>query len=579
MKPILIYSFFFLLFFSGSVAVRAQSDTRQIDIGSDTVLRVRNLYGRIGITTLPAAVEGEAGQKGTLSLSSSQTISPDAVKMERTGRVLFIDIVPGTNSIRVDADVTVPVRTALKIETSDGEVRISGNISAADITTTTGTIAADVPTDDIHYDMSWTRSRPRFLSDFELEPVKERSGGRFSIRGKYSSIDGPVDKAGSKKEDNEAQAARVDLKFSTERGIVLINVPPGEVNSDLRERPLTDAAKAIIRSGDTLLTDAIRRASPKYFGDYSRTLPPLRREPTLTEGSLPKEMPEDSIKRAAVRVTDLQNRSIGGLTAADFEVTESGTGREVLKAVPTSAPVDLVLLLDVSGSVDSYITFIRKAARAFVETVDKRDRIAIVTFNVDVKVLSGFTTDHEKLSESLDTFDAGGGTAYYDALGYVLTDTLRPLRGRRTAIVVLSDGDDNRSFLPLGSLAGSIEESGALIYPLYVPSSLVARAASDPEAAIDPLRSKYMGTGVTSKANEEGKQLADISGGVYYPIRQLSQIQSAYEDIALQLRTAYDITFRSGFITPDGLPSPRLKIRCKRPNTFVQVRNVVKIDH
>ena len=75
------------------------------------------------------------------------------------------------------------------------------------------------------------------------------------------------------------------LDFTTDRGIILINVPPTEVMSDLRERPLTDAAKAIIRSGDTLLMDAIRRASPKYFGDYTRTLPPYRREPGLTSGA------------------------------------------------------------------------------------------------------------------------------------------------------------------------------------------------------------------------------------------------------------------------------------------------------
>src|SRR5204863_930714 len=73
----------------------------------------------------------------------------------------------------------------------------------------------------------------------------------------------------------------IDLNFTTARGIILLNVPPSEVLSDLRERPLTEAAKAIVRSGDSLLMEAIRRASPKYFGDYARTLPPLKREPTL----------------------------------------------------------------------------------------------------------------------------------------------------------------------------------------------------------------------------------------------------------------------------------------------------------
>ncbi|MCV4639504.1 hypothetical protein OFB62_29845, partial [Escherichia coli] len=85
-----------------------------------------------------------------------------------------------------------------------------------------------------------------------------------------------------------------------------------------------------------------------------------------------------------------------------------------------------------------------------------------------MKSLVSFTSDKRELSSSLDTFDAGGGTAYYDAIAFVLTETLRPLKGERTAIVILTDGDDNRSFLPFEALIGSIEESGALIYPLYV---------------------------------------------------------------------------------------------------------------
>jgi VWFA-related protein len=197
--------------------------------------------------------------------------------------------------------------------------------------------------------------------------------------------------------------------------------------------------------------------------------------------------------------------------------------------------------------------------------------VSIVIFNEDVKVLSRFTTDKGKLSESLDSFDAGGGTAYYDALAYTIADTLRPLKGERTAVVILTDGDDNRSFLPFDSLLGSIEESGALIYPLYVPSGLIAAAAANPNADIDPTRRKFMS--LTAKSQGEGERLAKISGGVYYPIAQISQIQQAYEDIVIQMRSAYTITFRSDAGLPAGV-SPRLKIKAKRDNAFTAVTSV-----
>src|SRR6185295_8006569 len=105
-----------------------------------------------------------------------------------------------------------------------------------------------------------------------------------------------------------------------------------------------------------------------------------------------------------------------------------------------------------------------------------------------------------------------------------------------------------------------IQESGALIYPLYVPSGLIAAAAANPNADIDPMRRKYMS--LSERSVGQGERLAKISGGVYYPIDQVSQIQRAYDDIVLQLRTAYNVTFRSGSANVAGTGvSPRLKIK------------------
>ncbi|MBP9110340.1 MAG: VWA domain-containing protein, partial [Pyrinomonadaceae bacterium] len=450
----------------------------------------------------------------------------------------------------------------------------------------TGTISTDVPPNDVSYFLQWTESRPRVLADFDILPAKEKTAGRFEIKGRHQEpvepkkeevvredpILGPPIPEKAPKPKAEGQLPKtVTLNVTTARGIILLNVPPNEVMSDLRERPLTNAAKAIIRSGDSLLMEAIRRASPKYFGDYARTLPPLRLEPTFSGKSDRLENPKGDTKTALVRVTDLQNRSIAGLTANDFEVTENGTVRDIVSIEPSTAPFNLVLLLDVSGSVENYVNFIRKAARSFVETVGREDRVSIVIFNDDVKQLSRFTTDKGKLSESLDSFDAGGGTAYYDALAYTISDTLRPLKGERTAIVILTDGDDNRSFLAFDSLAGSIQESGALIYPLYVPSGLIALAATG--ADIDPLRKKYMS--LTAKSEGEGDKLAKISGGVYYPITQIGQIQEAYDDIVVQLRTAYNVTFRSdGSTVNENGASPKLKIRTRRENSFTAISRV-----
>jgi VWFA-related protein len=341
----------------------------------------------------------------------------------------------------------------------------------------------------------------------------------------------------------------------------------------LRERPLTEAAKSIVRSGDSMLVEAIRKSSPKYFSDYAKTLPPRRREPFLGTAKRDVGLANSAYKRVVVKAVDEKNRMIPNLTAKDFAITESGKPREVLEVNPSTAAFNLVLLLDVSGSVENYVDFIRKTARQFVNTIDKNDKISIVTFRDDVKVLSKFTTDRKLLSESLDSFEAGGGTAYYDAVAFSLVETLRPLRGERTAIIVLSDGDDNRSFLPFDALAGSIEESGALIYPLYVPSELIAASAT--KSSVDSMRNKFLG--LNSKAIGEGEKLAKISGGVYYQIKRTEDLQKAYDDIVVQLRTAYSVTFKSETAETGRAASPRLKVKINRENVFTSLGAVTEL--
>lgn len=585
-----------ILLFIAAFAALGESLSKEISITSGGVVSIVNRYGKIEIIAAPADANGDV-KKGAITATSDKPVLPKELQITTKGNRIEIEVLSSESGKRIDLNLRLPERTSVIVETNDGAVMVTGDLASINATTVTGTVAVDVPDNDLRYDLEWTESRPRYVSDLELNGVKEKAAGRFVIKGSIGEKDlkkkiaateavdpggspGPAGDPGNAANSKKKKkiSSGIDLKFTTARGIVLLNVPPNEVSSDLRERPLTNAAKAIVRSGDSMLMEAIRRSSPKYFGDFMKTLPPIRREPSFASRAPRPDIPEAQVKRALIRVIDNDNRTVSNLGSNDFTVTENDQEREIVSVAGTTAPVNLVLLLDVSGSVENYVNFIRKAARSFVETVNRGDRISIVIFNEDVKVLSGFTTDRAALSKSLDTFDAGGGTAYYDALGFTLADTLRPLKGERTAIVVLTDGDDNRSFLPFDSLAGSIQESGALIYPLYVPSTLVAASANaDPDNSIDPLRTKYMG--LTTKAEGEGERLAKISGGKYYPISQLSQIQEAYDDIVRQLRTAYVITYR-GTTDRTGSTgrSPKLKIRTTRDGTTVSITSVTAVN-
>ncbi len=537
----------------------AQSFTRELETPEVVSLSVKNRHGRVSVIAVEVLVK-----KVTLEASSTGAPVDSAdIPTEVKGGSVEVEVRDRGERNRIDLVVRVPVRSKVTVEGEAGAVDVIGNLESASVRTNTGTIHADVPLEALKFNFLWSASRPRYLSDVQLPDVKEKRGGIFSLSGKL----------GEKKPPKEQ---RVELSFQTARGVVLLNVDPSMVPSDLRERPLTEAARAIVRSGDDQLIDAIRKVSPKLFGDYARTLPGRENEPTLGRGRAPGQIVSavaPQLLRFNASVTDRNGRAIGGLKEKDFLVYEEGVERRVTNVVPTQEPFNLVLLLDVSGSVEERIDFIRKAARDFLNTTSPQDRIAIISFRDDIQVISNFSTDRSMLSKQLDDIDAGGATALFDALGYVLAETVKPLRGERTAVVVLSDGDDNKSFVPFNAILEATIESGALIYPLYVPSGLIPEASVPrPEVTIDPLRTRYLT--LTTRADEEGRKLAAASGGVYYPIRHIGELQRAYDDVVQQLRTAYTITYASNS-NPSG--SRRVRVRTNRDGASVRLSPVVGI--
>jgi VWFA-related protein len=538
--------------------VFAQGFARELETPEKVSLSVTNKHGRVSVI----AAEDLTKKVLVEANSTGAAIDPNDVFVEVKGQAVEIQVRDRGEKDRIDLVARVPLRSKVFVDSEAGAVDVIGNVESAEVRTNTGTIHADVPLEALKFDFRWTASRPRYLSDVELPEVKEKAAGTYLLSGKL----------GEKKPE---KGDRIELKFLTQRGVVLLNVDPSMVPSDLRERPLTEAARAIVRSGDSQMVEAIRKVSPKMFGDYAKTLPPIEREPTLSRRQPPGQIVSTvapQLLRFNASVTDRNGRAIGGMKESDFAVYENGVEREVKKVVPTQEPFNLVLLLDVSGSVEDRIDFIRKAARDFLNTVSPQDRIAIISFREDIQVISDFTTDRRFLSQKLDEIDAGGATSLYDSLGYVLTETLHQLRGERTAVVILSDGDDNKSFVPFPAILEATIESGALIYPLYVPSGLIPEASVPrPEITIDPLRTRYLT--LTTRADQEGQKLASVSGGVYYPIRHLGELQRAYDDVVQQLRTAYTITYAS-----NSSPSARrVRVRANRDGASVRLSPVVSV--
>ena len=136
-----------------------------------------------------------------------------------------------------------------------------------------------------------------------------------------------------------------------------------------------------------------------------------------------------------IYVPDLKQEELG--------VSEDGVKQEVAFFATVSAPFHVVLLLDTSASTQDKLGLIRNAAIAFVEQLQPRDRVKVISFDDQVRDLNDFTNSRAVLRSAINKTESGKGTKFYDAIEVALS-SIRSIQGRK-AIVLFSDGMDWQS--------------------------------------------------------------------------------------------------------------------------------------
>ena len=238
------------------------------------------------------------------------------------------------------------------------------------------------------------------------------------------------------------------------------------------------------------------------------------------------------------------NRGLMGLTQPDFKLFEDGQEQRIVQFESSSAPFDLVLLIDLSGSTKEVIKLIRAAAMRFVEAARPADRIAVITFAGEARVVSELTADRELLRQRIETIDtARGDTKLYDATNFAMDEVMKHTKNsRRTAIVLMSDGLDG-TIPGISGQQGSvkfsypetlrnIQEFDGVLYTLWLNTEYEAMSPLDtqPEA---------FDTG-----HARMKEMADAGGGIFYPVERLTDLAGAYEQVVADLGTVYSLAYK-----------------------------------
>lgn len=173
------------------------------------------------------------------------------------------------------------------------------------------------------------------------------------------------------------------------------------------------------------------------------------------------------VVRVNAIVTD-RGRPVSGLQASDFEIRDNGVLQKIGFASTAEHAVNVVLMLDTSGSVKGEkLTNLKAAARALANALHPGDTISLITFSERIVRRVALSRDAGSIPTALEGVEAGGRTALHDAVyaGLAMTAGFEG----RSLLLVFSDGLDNASWLTQGQLLESLKRSSVVVYAVTTP--------------------------------------------------------------------------------------------------------------
>ncbi len=234
--------------------------------------------------------------------------------------------------------------------------------------------------------------------------------------------------------------------------------------------------------------------------------------------------------------TDRHGKFVRNLNQSDFSFLDDHKPVQSILNFrrETDLPIEMGLLVDVSGSVRSRFDFEKQAALGFLQHVLRSgfDKAFVLGFNGHSQVTQDFTDNVQLLAAGVHRLHDGGGTALYDAIYKACQEKLlkeRPDHPVRKAIIVLSDGEDNQSEVTRGQAIEMAQRAEVLIYAISTDDS-----------------------GLILRGDKVLEDLASATGGrAFFPFK-MKDITHSFAAIEDELRSQYVVSYKPSDFDADG---------------------------
>lgn len=259
----------------------------------------------------------------------------------------------------------------------------------------------------------------------------------------------------------------------------------------------------------------------------------------------PSPTPAPLTVRLNVLVLDKRDAPVGDLRQEDFQVLEDGAAQTITSFAREETPVSYALVMDNTGSMRTQLNQVIEAGAGVMAGNRAEDETAVIRFvsSDTIERVQDFTTERARLTKALGELYVQGGQsavidAVYMAARYVMEESRRG-ENRRRALVLVTDGEDRKSFYKLDALLNLLRASDVQVFAI----GMVQDLGRD---------SGFTHPGARAKAVKLLDTLAEETGGrVFYP-KKPEEFQAAAAAIRDELHTQYVIGYTPTNQTRDG---------------------------
>jgi Ca-activated chloride channel homolog len=242
---------------------------------------------------------------------------------------------------------------------------------------------------------------------------------------------------------------------------------------------------------------------------------------------------EVNLVQVPLTVTDPMNRLVTGLEKENFNLFDNNVGQTIKYFASEDAPLTIGIIFDLSGSMSSKFNRARKALTEFLRTSNPQDEFFVVGFNDRPAIIVDYTSDPDDVEARMVMLKPENRTALIDAV-YLGIDHLRQAKYERKALLIISDGGDNRSRYTENELRRVVRESDVQIYSIGIFD------------AYAPTSEEQMGPDLL-------KEICEMTGGRLFNVSaDLNDLQDIASRISAELRNQYVIGYTPSDVRHDG---------------------------